>query len=241
VVIAGASFIGMEAASSLRARGLDVTVVAPEEAPFARTLGVELGGFLWSLHEEHGVRFALGSTVAEVREREVVLDDGSVLPADLVLLGVGVRPLVDLAATAGLDTADGVEVDAYLETRIPGIFAAGDIARFPDARTGEAARVEHWVVAQRQGQTAARNILGRRVRFDSVPFFWTHQYDVRVSYTGHAKRWDREERSGDARARDFAVRYVRDGAVLAVATVGRDQESLQAEVRLEHVEKERAV
>src|SRR5690606_12872529 len=186
-------------------------------------------------HEEHGVHFALGSTLAEIRERDVVLDDGTVLPADLVLLGVGVRPLVELAATAGLDTSNGVEVNAYLETRVPGIFAAGDIARFPDPRTGELTRIEHWVVAQRQGQTAARNILGRRIPFESVPFFWTHQYDVRVSYTGHAQQWDREERSGDPKAHDFAVSYVRADRVLAVATIGRDRESLEAEVRLEQV------
>ena len=233
VAIAGASFIGMEAAASLRARGLHITVVAPDEVPFARTLGPELGGYLRSLHEEHGVRFALGRTLATIREADVVLDDGTAIDADVVLLGVGVRPVVDVAKAAGLGADDGVPVDAFLETRVPGIFAAGDIARFPDARTGEAIRVEHWVVAQRLGQTAARNILGRRERFDFAPFFWTQQYDVRVSYVGHASRWDRAEVSGEPAARDCAISYVRDGNVVAVATIGRDRESLRAEVALE--------
>jgi NADPH-dependent 2,4-dienoyl-CoA reductase/sulfur reductase-like enzyme len=233
VVIAGASFIGMEAAASLRARGLEVTVVAPDEVPFARTLGTELGGYLRSLHEEHGVRFALGRTLAEIRQSDVVLDDGTAIGADVVLLGVGVRPVVDLAKAAGLGADDGVPVDAFLETRVPGIYAAGDIARFPDARTGEAIRVEHWVVAQRLGQTAARNILGRREAFDFAPFFWTQQYDVRVSYVGHAAQWDRVEVSGEPAARDVAIAYARGGAVLAVATIGRDRESLRAEVALE--------
>ncbi len=233
VVIAGASFIGLEAAAALRARGLDVTVVAPEQVPFERTLGMELGRRFHALHEEHGVRFRLGRTLRAIHEHTVELDDDDELAADLVLLGVGVRPVLQLAEAAGLSDAHGVPVDAFLETRVPGIYAAGDIAAFPDARRGERVRIEHWVVAQRQGQTAAKNMLGRGVRFDSVPFFWTHQYDLRLSYVGHATAWDREDVSASAAGEDCTVRYLRDDAVRAVATLDRDEDSLRAEVALE--------
>jgi NADPH-dependent 2,4-dienoyl-CoA reductase/sulfur reductase-like enzyme/nitrite reductase/ring-hydroxylating ferredoxin subunit len=233
VVIAGASFIGMEAAASLRARGLEVAVVAPETVPFARSLGTTLGGFLRGLHERQGVRFHLGRTIATIHEDRVVLDDGTVVDADVVLLGVGVRPDVAVARAAGLDAANGIEVDPFLATRIPNVYAAGDIASFPDARTGERIRIEHWVVAQRQGQAAARSMLGRRERFDAVPFFWTRQYDVGVSYVGHAAGWDREVVDGSPEARDCRVTYLSGGAVVAVATIGRDRESLAAELALE--------
>lgn len=232
-VIAGASFIGMEAAASLRARSVEVEVVAPEEVPFARTLGPELGAVLRRRHEEAGVRFHLGRTIREIRPGAVTLDDGTELPAELVLLGVGVKPLVELAERAGLEVENGVVVNEYLETGAPGVYAAGDIARFPDPRSGQRIRVEHWVVAQRQGQTAAENILGGRRRYDSVPFFWTRQYDVGIDYVGHAGRWDRIEVDGDPSAHDCRVSFVQGGRVLAVATVGRDREALEAEVELE--------
>ena len=231
-VIVGASFIGLEAAAALRARGLAVTVVAPEAVPFERTLGREIGGMLRSLHEEHGVEFRLGRVVPEVGQSDVVLDDGTALPADVVLLGVGVRPLQELAERAGLATPQGVPVNAYLETTAPGICAAGDIALYPDARTRELIRVEHWVLAQRQGQAAARNILGQRTPFEQVPFFWTQHYDLAVSYVGHAREWDAVGISGDVAARDCRVSYVRGGSEVAVVTVNRDRASLEAEVAL---------
>lgn len=233
VLIAGASFIGMEAAASLRARGVDVVVVAPERVPFERTLGAELGGLLRSAHEGNGVEFRLGRTPGAIREGEVELDDGTVLAADVVLLGVGVRPDVELASSAGLETADGVVVNEYLETSAAGVYAAGDIALYPDPRAGRRVRVEHWVVAQRQGQTAARNILGQRERYVSVPFFWTNQFDVFLRYVGWAGEWDEVDVSGSVEARDCAVRYLVDGRVAAVATVGRDRENLEAELALE--------
>jgi NADPH-dependent 2,4-dienoyl-CoA reductase/sulfur reductase-like enzyme/nitrite reductase/ring-hydroxylating ferredoxin subunit len=233
VVVIGGSFIGLEAAASLRARNLDVHIVAREKIPLARVLGEHLGGFIRGLHEEHGVVFHLGHTPRRIEREAVVLDDGSRLEADLVVIGVGVRPRLDLAEQAGLAMDRGIAVNEYLEASVPGIFAAGDIARWPDRHSGERIRVEHWVVAERQGQTAARNILGARERFDQVPFFWSAHYDVSINYVGHAEKWDRVEVSGDAAKQDVAVRFIRDGKLLALATLFRDEESLRTEIEME--------
>jgi NADPH-dependent 2,4-dienoyl-CoA reductase/sulfur reductase-like enzyme/nitrite reductase/ring-hydroxylating ferredoxin subunit len=234
VVVVGASFIGMEVAASLRARNLEVHVVAPEEVPFAKTLGPELGAFMRGVHEEHGVRFHLGQTVAAVEPDAVTLSGGDErVTADMVVLGVGVRPSIDLARAAGLDIDRGVVVDDRLRTSAPGVFAAGDIARYPYAPTGENVRIEHWVVAQRMGRVAALNILGGDLPFTAPPFFWTTQYDVTLSYVGHAESWDRIDVHGDLAARDATLAYRRGGQTLAVATVGRDRTSLEAEVAIE--------
>jgi NADPH-dependent 2,4-dienoyl-CoA reductase/sulfur reductase-like enzyme len=198
----------------------------------ARILGEELGRFVQDLHEQHGVTFHLGRTAGEVGEATVTLDDGSVLDADLVVMGVGVRPRLDLARAIGLDVDNGIVADEYLATSVQGIWAAGDAVSWPDPRMGRI-RVEHWVVAQRMGQTAARNLLGRRVAFTDVPFFWSQHYDVAIRYIGHGRGWDRAVVDGSVAGHDCLVTYLVEGVAQAVASIGRDRESLEAEVAME--------
>lgn len=232
-VVLGSSFIGLEVAASLRAHGLEVHVVGPEALPLSRTLGAELGEFIRTLHQEHGVVFHLEHTAHAWSPEGIVLDDGSRLPADLVVAGIGVEPRVDLAVQAGLATDAGIVVDDRLRTSAPGVFAAGDVARWPDSRTGDRVRIEHWVVAERMGQTAARNILGHDEPFEAVPFFWSQHYDVPIAYVGYVGPWERTVVEGDLAARDGSVTYFRAGRALATATIYRDHQSLTAELTLE--------
>jgi apoptosis-inducing factor 3 len=233
-VVIGASFIGLEVAASLRARGVEVVVVGPETLPLEKILGEALGRFVQALHEEHGVQFALGKKAISIDEHAVTLDDGKKLEAELVVMGVGVSPRLDLARAAGL-TIDGggVATTERLESSVPGIFAAGDIAAYPDARTGERTRIEHWVVAERQGQAAARAMLGSPAPYRDIPFFWSQHYDVAIAYVGHATRWDEIVVRGEPAKRDCLVAFKQDKKVRAVATIFRDDASLHAEAAME--------
>jgi len=232
-VVLGASFIGLEVAASLRSRGLEVRVVAPGRRPLERVMGEAMGDWVRSIHEEHGVAFHLGTTARRIAPAGVELASGELLPADLIVAGIGVRPATGLAQRAEIAVEGGIIADEYLETSRPGIFAAGDAVRWPDPRTGGRIRVEHWVVAERQGQVAARNMLGRAERFDAVPFFWSQHYDAAIAYVGYAPAWDQVDVRGSLAARDATVIYRRAGQVLAVATVFRDGVSLAAEAAME--------
>jgi 3-phenylpropionate/trans-cinnamate dioxygenase ferredoxin reductase subunit len=232
-VVIGSSFIGLEVAASLRARNVDVTIVAPESLPLERILGAELGQMVKAMHESRGVVFRLESGVKSITTDSVELTDGTSIPADFVVIGVGVRPDVALAQEAGLKVDNGVVVNETLETSAPGIFAAGDIASWPDPRSGQI-RVEHWVVAQRQGQFAARNILGSNEAFTLTPFFWSRHYNLSVDYIGHSSRDDRHSVDGDPMAHDCTVTYTtQSDAISAQANVGRHRASLLAEARLD--------
>jgi NADPH-dependent 2,4-dienoyl-CoA reductase/sulfur reductase-like enzyme len=230
VALVGAGFIGLEAAGALRARGLEVHVVAPEAVPMARVLGEELGRFLVDLHTQAGVRFHLGKEVVGFDGQELMLSDGGHINADVVLVGAGVVPRTTLATAAGLTVDDGIVVDQQLRTSVAGVYSAGDVARYP--YRGELVRVEHWVHAQRQGQAAAANLLGAEQAFVDVPFFWTHHQGVDLRVCGRAAGWDEVRIDGNVVEHDFVARYYRGGVLVAAASVGRDRELLAIEQAL---------
>jgi NADPH-dependent 2,4-dienoyl-CoA reductase/sulfur reductase-like enzyme/nitrite reductase/ring-hydroxylating ferredoxin subunit len=232
-VILGASFIGLEVAAALRSRGIEVHIVAPDKRPLERILGPDIGRFVQSLHEEQGVIFHLNETTVSIAGNLMTLKSGKTLEGELFVAGIGVRPRIDLAVRAGLLLDRGVAVNSRLETSAPGIYAAGDIARWPDPHSGQNIRVEHWVVAERQGQTAALNMIGHRARFSAVPFFWSQHYDVAINYVGHAESWDEIAIEGSVSRKDCVLRFKREGHTLAVASIFRDRANLQAELAME--------
>lgn len=226
-VVIGASFIGMEAASSLATRGCEVTVVAPDDVPFQKILGGEIGKLFQDLHEGKGVKFKLGASVAGFTGTDkvtaVTLENGERLDADLVLVGVGVKPATHFLKGVALHTDGGVVVDEHLRAA-DGVYAAGDIAYFPSSLTGERQRIEHWRTALQQGRTAAHNMCGKEVSYQGVPFFWTNQFDVGLVYVGHAAKWDEILFQGDLSAHDFLAFYMKGDRVLAIAGMNRDKE-----------------
>jgi len=231
--VIGSSFIGLEVAASLRSRGCEVTVISQDSVPLRHVLGVELGRFVQKLHEQHGVQFLLNTTPHAIRDDRIEIGEGKSVDAGLVILGVGVSPRTSLAEQAGIKIDNGVVVDEMLRTGASEVFAAGDLARYPEPVSGEQARIEHWVVAQRQGQAVARSMLGIGGPFRQTPFFWSQHYDVTISYVGHASRWDSCQIQGDLNKQDASAVYRRKNRIIAVATIGRDRLSLQVEAAME--------
>jgi NADPH-dependent 2,4-dienoyl-CoA reductase/sulfur reductase-like enzyme/nitrite reductase/ring-hydroxylating ferredoxin subunit len=232
IVIIGSSFIGLEVAASLRARNLEVDVVSRDRVPLAHVMGEAVGRFVQKLHEEKGVRFHLEAELRAIHEREIELGNGR-MPADLVVMGVGVKPRTELAKRAGLEVDNGIVVDSHLRASAPEVWAAGDVARYPEARLGTRIRVEHWQAAERQGQAAARDMLGLAGPFNDVPFFWSQHYDITLSYVGHASGTAETEVLGSLERRDATVVYRDAGKLAAVLTVNRDKQSLEFESALE--------
>ena len=235
-IILGASFIGLEAAASLTQAGLSVTVIARDSVPLAKVAGPEVGKFVQALHEKKGVTFHLHRELTKFDGHTATLDDGTTLEGDLLIVGIGVEPRIDLAKAAGLTIADknaggGVAVDAQLRTSADGIYAIGDIASYPDPRLGHPIRVEHWVHAQRQGQWLARSLLGEvSGGYGDTPFFWTGQYDTSLHYVGHVAKPDDRRIEGDVAAGDFAVFLKENGKEQAVMTCGdHDEIALEKE------------
>ncbi len=226
-VVLGSGFIGLETAAALRTRGLAVHVVSLDERPLEKVLGRDLGDFIRTLHESHGVTFHMGTSLASIGDRAVRLANGTELAAELIIIGVGVRPRIALAEAAGIAVDHGILVDEHLQTGVPGIFAAGDVARWHAAGSERTSRIEHWVVAERHGQVVAGNMLGARERFEEAPFFWSAHYDTTIRYVGQAPSWDSIEIDGDIAARDCLVSYWKGGKRVAVATIGRDAEALR--------------
>jgi apoptosis-inducing factor 3 len=232
-VVIGSSFIGLEVAASLRERGLEVAVVGKDAVPLEKVLGPEFGKFIKELHEQHGVRFCLGLTPQAIREDRVELSNGKTIEAEMVVLGVGVVPRTALAKDAGIRVDNGIVVNDTLRTSAPDIYASGDVARYPDPISGEKVRIEHWVLAERQGQAVARTMLGIGNPFRDVPFFWSQHYDVQISYVGHASSWNGLEMRGDLASGNACAVYLQNNRMMAVATIGRDRLSLAVESALE--------
>ena len=232
-VVIGASFIGMECAAQLNGRGLSVTVVGKEDVPFEAAMGAEVGGVFRAAAEEKGVAFRLGAEVERIEQTDAglrVVVDSEGLDADLVVVGIGVEPATEFVPDALRRDDGGLEVDPHLRLA-PALFAAGDVAAFPEPRLDRVVRIEHWRLAQQHGRTAARNMLAegdptvRPAPFTGVPFFWTGQFGLSLRYVGHAEEWDEVVVDGSLDGRQFLAAYVEGGRVRAVAAVGRDRDA----------------
>ena len=226
-VVVGTSFIGMEAAHSLTELGLEVTVVGKDAVPFEHVFGEEIGLLFRREHEKHGVVFEMEKNVSrffgEGKVEKVLLNDGAEIEADIVLVGIGVVPETGFVNGIELLPDGGIPVDGYLHAA-GSVFAAGDIASYPDPRAGKRSRIEHWRVALQQGRTAAMNMLGMEVRYGGVPYFWTAQAGLNLRYVGHASSWDSLVTWGSVPDKEFITFFVSDGVVLAACGNGRDTE-----------------
>jgi 3-phenylpropionate/trans-cinnamate dioxygenase ferredoxin reductase component len=237
IVTIGAGWIGLEVAASARQRGCDATILEHGRLPLERILGPELGEIYRDVHLEHGARF-VGQARIEAIEGEdkvtgVRLADGTVLDADVVVLGVGVEPRVELAQAAGLEVDGGILVDAHLRTSAPDVYAAGDVANILHPLYGERVRVEHWDNAMKQGPAAARNMLGQDAPWDHLPYFFSDQYDVGMEYAGRVTEWDAVVIRGDTAKREFLAFWCQAGRVRAAMNVNiwDVQDELRALIR----------
>jgi 3-phenylpropionate/trans-cinnamate dioxygenase ferredoxin reductase subunit len=232
VVVIGLGFIGCEVAASLRMLGLQVTAIDPGQAPLARVLGPEVGAVIAALHQSHGVQLVLGDGVDRLeggeRVERVVTQSGRQFECDFVVAGIGIDPEVELLRAAGARISNGVEVDEYCRTSLPDVYAAGDIADHAHPLFGRI-RVEHYNNAEKQGRSAAASLVDKGVPYDYVHSFWSDQFDQTVEYVGFATEWDSVTVEGSLPDRDFIVRYLRGGKLLAAAAMGRggDPESVE--------------
>jgi len=234
VVVVGGGWIGAEVAASARQLGLPTAIVADTSVPLERVLGPEVGAIYRDLHLEHGVELVMGQRAVAFHGRTAVeaveTGDGRRIEGDLVVVGIGAIARAELAASAGLEVGDGVLVDEHLESSVPGIFAAGDVAAAWHPLLGARIRVEHWDNARRQGRAAARNMLGLAEPYVRVPYFYSDQYDLSMEYAGHAPAWDRVVFRGEPARREFLAFWLRDGRVVAgmSANIGRMSGAISA-------------
>jgi 3-phenylpropionate/trans-cinnamate dioxygenase ferredoxin reductase subunit len=223
-VVIGLGFIGCEVAASLRMLGLEVTAIDPGQAPLARVLGPEVGAVITALHQSHGVQLVLGDGVDRLeggeRVESVLTTSGQRFECDFVVAGIGIDPEVELLRAAGARISNGVEVDEFCRTSLPDVYAAGDIADHAHPLFGRI-RVEHYNNAEKQGRAAAASMLDRGAPYDYVHSFWSDQFDQSLEYVGYAAEWDSITVEGSLPARDFIVRYIRSGKLLAAAAMGR--------------------
>ncbi len=219
VVVIGAGWIGSEVAASARHLGAEVAIVAPEAVPLVRVLGPEVGGVYRDLHAGHGVDLHLSTQIEAIvgdgAASGVRTTDGVVIEGDLVVVGVGVTPRVELAKLAGLTVENGIVVDEFLATSVPDVFAAGDVAATWNTRYNKRIRMEHWANALNQGPVAARNMLGQHTAYEKLPYFYSDQYDLGMEYNGYADDWDRVVVRGDRSGWEFLAFWLKDGRVLA--------------------------
>lgn len=227
-VVVGAGFIGAEVAASAKMMGVDVTLLEIAEAPMERALGREMGEIYADVHRERGVDVRLGTGVERFeggdRVERVVTSAGDSLDCDLAVVGVGIDPATEIVQGTGIEVGDGITVDERCETSVEGVFAAGDVASFPNPVDGEHIRVEHWANAQKQGAAAARAMLGSEEPYSELPWFFSDQYDLRMQYVGHASAWDEVVLRGDVAGRKFAAFYLNEGLLLATMAIGMPKE-----------------